>query len=186
MNGEDQICLSDESFEEYLNGGSSLSRAYGAIASPKVPAKVESLVLRRARMLASLRALLQTETWVGWSMPVALAACTIVMVAVLIQGVLPLMRAQAQLVMVQLPQRASPSTNPSPSVPVQAQSATEERVARVRRERGEPVASLRPTRGTPTAKSGSSPSEESSSEESSESDVPPVSEPPGPVSDRGN
>src|SRR5512138_3539532 len=85
VNADDRVDLSDDAFEEYLNGGSALSRAYGALASQKVPQKVESSVLRRARALASLRELLQTQTWVRWSTPVALAACTLVMIAVLIQ-----------------------------------------------------------------------------------------------------
>lgn len=160
MNADEQVDsstldLSDGAFEEYLNGGSALSRAYGEIVSPKVPQKIESVVLRRARALASLRALLQTQTWVRWSTPVALAACTVVMIAVLIQGVVPFMRAHAQLVMVQLGERPAPKAAAAPpSGPVHADILPEQqRMARTHRDRDERRRGSRTSNGPPTAAS---------------------------------
>lgn len=75
--------ISDAAFEEYLNGGSPLSRAYREIADCAVPVLIEKEVLLQASRWAKVREWLQPATWARWSSSVGIAACVLLTFALL-------------------------------------------------------------------------------------------------------
>lgn len=81
MNGH----IDDKAFEEYLKRGSPVSQHYQALEPDDIPAELDREVLARANEAVRTHAA-KRRSWQRWSVPVALAASTILAVSIVIQS----------------------------------------------------------------------------------------------------
>jgi hypothetical protein len=82
--------INDKELDEYLAGGSAVSRRYRELGADDVPAELDRLVVQRAR--AEVARPSRAQRWRRWSVPVALAASVVLVVTILIE---PAMREQS-------------------------------------------------------------------------------------------
>ena len=73
----------DKALDEYLAGGSAMSRRYRELGADAVPPELDRLVLQRAR--AEVARPSRAQAWRRWSIPVALAASVVLAVAILLE-----------------------------------------------------------------------------------------------------
>jgi hypothetical protein len=73
----------DKALDEYLKGGSAVSRRYRELGADPVPTDVDRLVLERAH--AAVTRPSRSQAWRRWSVPVALAASVVLAVAILLE-----------------------------------------------------------------------------------------------------
>lgn len=78
----------DPAFEEYLGRKSEVSRRYRAIASDEVPPELDRIVLAQARDAVATGKVRQFKrpVWVRWAAPVALAACAVFAVSIVMRS----------------------------------------------------------------------------------------------------
>lgn len=82
MNGP----IDDKAFEEYLQRGSSVSQHYRSLDDEAVPPELDAAVLARAaQALAEPRAT-RGPAWRRWSVPVTLAAATVLAVSIVLES----------------------------------------------------------------------------------------------------
>ena len=79
MTHEQEHRLSDEDFEDYLEGRSRLTRGYERLRDVEPPAALDRAILDQARAAASTR---RRSFWLGWMPRVAAAAVVVLAVAV--------------------------------------------------------------------------------------------------------
>jgi hypothetical protein len=96
--------MDDKALEEYLAGSSAVSRRYRELGADEVSPELDRLVLQRARTAVTRPT--RTQSWRRWSVPVALAASVVLVVAILLE---PGVREQAE---VQTSQVTAPSSTP--------------------------------------------------------------------------
>lgn len=77
--------LPDEQLEEYLRGGSDVSRQYRQLHGADVPAVLDRLVLRQAQEAVKSRPA-KSRAWMRWSGPLALAASVVLVVSIVIES----------------------------------------------------------------------------------------------------
>jgi hypothetical protein len=75
----------EQQLEEYLRGGSDVSRQYGQLRSADVPAELDRLVLRQAQEAVKARPA-KSRTWMRWTGPLALAASAVLVVSIVIES----------------------------------------------------------------------------------------------------
>jgi hypothetical protein len=78
--------LSDESFEVYLQRGSSVSQRYRAIEQEHPPAQLDASILARAQSELQTSASHKYRYWKKWTVPVALAASTLIAVSIVLES----------------------------------------------------------------------------------------------------
>lgn len=78
----------DAAFEEYLGRKSEVSRRYRAIASDDVPPELDRIVLAQARDAVAPGNVrpFKRPVWVRWAAPVALAACALFAVSIVMRS----------------------------------------------------------------------------------------------------
>jgi len=75
----------EQQLEEYLRGGSDVSRQYRQLQSSDVPAELDRLVMRQAQEAVKSRPA-KSRTWVRWAGPLALAASAVLVVSIVIES----------------------------------------------------------------------------------------------------
>lgn len=75
----------DKAFEEYLQRGSAVSQRYRALDADDVPSELDRQILQRAAE-AVRPAGNRARTWRRWSVPVALAASTVLAVSIVLES----------------------------------------------------------------------------------------------------
>ncbi|HEX2101915.1 MAG TPA: hypothetical protein VHF69_14680 [Candidatus Synoicihabitans sp.] len=75
----------EQQLEEYLRGGSAVSRQYRQLPSTDVPAEIDRLVLRQAQEAVKSRPA-KSRTWMRWTAPLALAASAVLVVSIVIES----------------------------------------------------------------------------------------------------
>jgi hypothetical protein len=75
----------EQQFEEYLRGGSDVSRQYRQLHSAEVPAELDRLVMRQAQDAVKSRPA-KSRTWMRWTGPLALAASAVLVVSIVIES----------------------------------------------------------------------------------------------------
>jgi hypothetical protein len=78
--------LSDESFEAYLPRGSSVSQRYRALEQEQPPAQLDARILARAQSELQTSASHKYRIWKKWTVPVALAASTVIAVSIVLES----------------------------------------------------------------------------------------------------
>ncbi len=75
----------DQELDDYLRGGSAVSRQYRELGSADVPSELDRLVLRQAQEAVKVRPA-KSRTWLRWSGPLALAASAVLVVSIVIES----------------------------------------------------------------------------------------------------
>jgi hypothetical protein len=75
--------IDDKALDEYLEGGSAVSRRYRELGADPVPGDLDRLVLQRAH--AAIARPSRSQAWRRWSVPVALAASIVLAVAIVLE-----------------------------------------------------------------------------------------------------
>lgn len=83
--GPDQDLPDEPQLDEYLRGGSAVSRQYRELASADVPAEIDRLVLRQAQEAVKARPA-KSRAWMRWTGPLALAASAVLVVSIVIES----------------------------------------------------------------------------------------------------
>jgi hypothetical protein len=83
--GPDKDLPDEQQLDEYLRGGSAVSRQYRQLPSADVPAELDRLVLRQAQQAAKARPA-KSPAWKRWSGPLALAASAVLVVSIVIES----------------------------------------------------------------------------------------------------
>jgi hypothetical protein len=83
--GSDKDLPDEQQLDEYLRGGSAVSRQYRQLPSADVPAELDRLVLRQAQQAAKARPA-KSPAWKRWSGPLALAASAVLVVSIVIES----------------------------------------------------------------------------------------------------
>ena len=78
--------IDDKAFEEYLKGGSPVSQHYQALEGDEVPSELDREVLARAEAAVRSPVTKRTRKWQRWSVPVALAASTVLAVSIVLES----------------------------------------------------------------------------------------------------
>jgi hypothetical protein len=81
----DQDLPDEQQLEEYLRGGSDVSRQYRQLHSAEVPAELDRLVMRQAQDAVKSRPA-KSRTWMRWMGPLALAASAVLVVSIVIES----------------------------------------------------------------------------------------------------
>lgn len=82
MNGP----IDDKELEEYLQRGSAVSQHYRALDSEDVPAQIDAAVLERASQALREPLAGRRRAWRRWSVPVALAASTVLAISIVLES----------------------------------------------------------------------------------------------------
>ncbi len=82
MNGP----LDDKAFEEYLKRGSPVSQHYQALDADEVPSELDRAILGRAEEAVRAEGVAKHRRWRRWSVPVALAASTVLAVSIVLES----------------------------------------------------------------------------------------------------
>lgn len=83
--GPDKELPDEQQLEEYLRGGSDVSRQYRQLHSADVPAELDRLVMHRAQEAVKARPA-KSRTWMRWTGPLALAASAVLVVSIVIES----------------------------------------------------------------------------------------------------
>lgn len=75
----------EQQLDEYLRGGSAVSRQYRQLHSADIPAELDRLVLRQAQEAVKAKPA-KSRTWTRWTGPLALAASTVLVVSIVIES----------------------------------------------------------------------------------------------------
>ena len=75
----------EQQLEEYLRGGSAVSRQYRQLPNADVPAELDRLVLRQAQEAVKAQPA-KSRRWVRWTGPLALAASAVLVVSIVIES----------------------------------------------------------------------------------------------------
>lgn len=81
----DQDLPDEQQLEEYLRGGSDVSKQYRQLQSSDVPAELDRLVMRQAQEAVKSRPA-KSRTWMRWTGPLALAASAVLVVSIVIES----------------------------------------------------------------------------------------------------
>jgi hypothetical protein len=76
----------DKAFDEYLQRGSAVSKQYRAIEEERVPSELDANILARAASEVNAGRHRRTRVWRRWSVPVALAASTVLAVSIVLES----------------------------------------------------------------------------------------------------
>ncbi len=82
MNGP----IDDKELEEYLQRGSAVSQHYRALDSEDVPAEIDAAVIERASQAVREPLVGKRRAWRRWSVPVALAASTVLAISIVLES----------------------------------------------------------------------------------------------------
>jgi hypothetical protein len=82
VNGPDD----DKAFDEYLQRGSAVSKQYRAIEEERVPSELDANILASAASEVNAGRQKRTRLWRRWSVPVALAASTVLAVSIVLES----------------------------------------------------------------------------------------------------
>jgi hypothetical protein len=82
VNGPDD----DKAFDEYLQRGSAVSKQYRAIEEERVPSELDATILARAANEVNADRQKRTRVWRRWSVPVALAASTVLAISIVLES----------------------------------------------------------------------------------------------------
>ena len=83
--GPDKDRPDEQQLEEYLRGGSDVSRQYRQLRSADVPAELDRLVMHQAQEAVKARPA-KSRTWMRWTGPLALAASAVLVVSIVIES----------------------------------------------------------------------------------------------------
>ena len=83
--GPDKDLPDEQQIEEYLRGGSDVSRQYRQLRSADVPAELDRVVMRQAQEAVKERPA-KSRTWMRWTGPLALAASAVLVVSIVIES----------------------------------------------------------------------------------------------------
>lgn len=75
----------EQQLDEYLRGGSAVSRQYRQLHNADVPVELDRLVLRQAQEAVKARPV-KSRPWLRWSGPLALAASMVLVVSIVIES----------------------------------------------------------------------------------------------------
>jgi hypothetical protein len=78
--------IDSKALDEYLKGGSDISRRYREIGSDAVPPELDRRVLEEARAAVASGAGGRARSWLRWSAPLAIAASVVLVVTVVIES----------------------------------------------------------------------------------------------------
>jgi len=78
--------IDSKALDEYLKGGSDISRALRGIGSAEVPPELDRRVLDEARAAVASGSGGRSRSWLRWSAPLALAASVVLVVTVVIES----------------------------------------------------------------------------------------------------
>lgn len=78
--------LSDESFEAYLQRGSAVSQQYRAIEQEQPPQQLDASILARAQDALRDNPAHKYRQWKQWTVPVAIAASTVIAVSIVLES----------------------------------------------------------------------------------------------------
>jgi hypothetical protein len=82
VNGPDD----DKAFDEYLQRGSAVSKQYRAIEEESVPSELDANILAKAASEVNADRHKRTSVWRRWSVPVALAASTVLAISIVLES----------------------------------------------------------------------------------------------------
>lgn len=78
--------LDDKAFEEYLKRGSPVSQQYQSLEADDVPTELDRAILERAEQAVRKQPDAKQQRWRRWSIPVALAASTVLAVSIVLES----------------------------------------------------------------------------------------------------
>jgi hypothetical protein len=82
----DDKTIDDKALEEYLKGGSPVSRRYREIEAAGVPPELDLRVLSEARSAVAGKRVAKSRAWLRWGAPLALAASAVLVVSIVIES----------------------------------------------------------------------------------------------------
>jgi hypothetical protein len=78
--------IDDKAFEEYLKRGSAVSQQYRSLHELEPPSHLDKEVLAQAERAVHSQTLQKSRRWKKWSVPVALAASTLIAVSIVLES----------------------------------------------------------------------------------------------------
>jgi hypothetical protein len=78
--------IDDKGFEEYLNRGSAVSQQYRSLHEVEPPSHLDKDVLAQAQRAVHSQTLQKSRRWKKWSVPVALAASTLIAMSIVLES----------------------------------------------------------------------------------------------------
>lgn len=78
--------INDKAFDEYLQRGSALSQQYRTMQDDEPPSHLDQQVLAQAEGALRAESIEKSRRWKRWSVPVALAASTLIAVSVVLES----------------------------------------------------------------------------------------------------